>query len=153
MLSGSRLPHALRLTVFFLRLALGLHFAYLGFSALFPGAPAVPAGGKSLSALYTWLNVPPGTGSFPLFFQIAFLVIGICLLLGLFTRSVSFAAIALIGISYVPSLTFNSFADALQLLRDEVVFIICLLVLIVANAGTYLGVDNFIRFHFLSRRR
>jgi len=152
MTNGTKIPHALRLIIFFLRLTLGLHFAYLGFNIIFQMTPGTQLGGRSLSNLFTWLNVPASTGSFPLFFQWAFLAIGVCLILGFLTRTMSVAGIVLILVSYVPNITLATLNVA-QLLQDEALFVVCLLVIIFANAGTYLGVDNFIHIHLSSQHK
>lgn len=49
---GSKLPHHLRLVIFFLRVALGLDFFYLGWSALFNASLVPELKQQSLSQLY-----------------------------------------------------------------------------------------------------
>ena len=82
--------------------------------------------------------------------QWAFLIIGICLVLGLLTRLASIAGIVLALVSYLPTVSFAAFNVA-QFISDEVIVVICLLIIIFANAGAYSGCDNFI--HIPQRRR
>ena len=50
------------------------------------------------------------------------------------------------AVSYLPTVSFAAFNVA-QFINDEVVIVICLLILLFANAGNYLGLDTFIHFH------
>lgn len=152
MMNASRTSHSLRLVIFLLRLALGLNFFYLGFSTLFNPALGQQLRERSFSGLYYWLSAPTNVGSFRLFFPWAFLIIGICLLLGLITRSASVAGIALTLASYMPNFSYAAIS-ASQFINDEVLIVICLLILVFANAGTYLGVDKFIHIHFSSQHK
>ncbi len=142
-----KLPHSLRVIILFLRLALGLNFFYLGFSALFSPALGKTVRAHSFGDLYSWLATPASAGNWiqPVA-QWAFLIIGICLVLGLLTRLASIAGIILALLSYLPTVTFAAFNVA-QFISDEVIVVICLLIIIFSNAGAYLGLDNFIHFH------
>jgi len=64
----------------------------------------------------------------------------------------SVAGIALILVSFVPNVTLTTL-NISQLINDEVLVIVCLLVLVFANAGTNLGIDNFIHIHFSSQHK
>jgi len=152
MTNGTRIPHALRLVVFFLRLTLGANFFYLGFSTMFNTALGKQLGTRSLTSLYTWIGSPVNTPLFQLFSQWAFLTIGACLIIGFLTRTMSVAGIALILVSFVPNVTLTTL-NISQLINDEVLVIVCLLVLVFANAGTNLGIDNFIHIHFSSQHK
>jgi thiosulfate dehydrogenase [quinone] large subunit len=146
-----KLPHSLRVIILFLRLALGLNFFYLGFSALFSPTLAKTVRAHSFSDLYSWLAANPmatgGTADWlqPVA-QWAFLIIGVCLVLGLLTRIASILGIALTLLSYLPTVTFAAFNVA-QFISAEVIVVICLLIIIVSGAGKYIGLDNFIHFH------
>jgi uncharacterized membrane protein YphA (DoxX/SURF4 family) len=67
-------------------------------------------------------------------------------MLGLLTRLASIAGIILALLSYLPTVSFAAFNVA-QFINDEVIVVICLLILIFSNAGAYLGLDTFIHFH------
>jgi len=143
-----KLPHSLRAIILLLRVALGLDFFYLGFSVLFNPLLGTQIRAKSLGDLYSWLAanpVPAGDWVHP-FAQWAFLIIGICLMAGLLTRLASIAGIVLALLSYLPTVSYSAISVT-QFINDEVIVVICLLILIFANAGTYLGLDNFIHIH------
>ena len=146
-----KLPHSLRVIILLLRIALGLNFFYLGFSALFSPAIGKEVRAHSFGDLYSWLSAPmtAGAGNWTWIqpvAQWAFLIIGICLVLGLLTRLASIAGIVLALVSYLPTVSFAAFNVA-QFISDEVILVICLLIIIFANAGAYIGLDNFIHFH------
>lgn len=149
-MNGSKLPHTLRLTVLILRIALGVNFFYLGFSALFsPGLEKILSE-RSLTDFYAWLAIPANSGSLGTFFSWAFLFIGACLIVGLFTRFVSAGAFVLTLFTYIPGMMATPLTLS-QFVNDEVIVAACLLVLIFANAGSYLGIDTFIHIHLASR--
>jgi uncharacterized membrane protein YphA (DoxX/SURF4 family) len=139
------LPHPLRLSIFFLRIAIGLNFIYLGWTALFDRPLATNLSGHSLNSLYGWLSSPNSLSWLPTAAAWAFLVIGVCLVLGLFTRLASLLGIVLVLASYLPTISFSQFNTA-QLVNDELIIFFCLLILIFGRAGTYLGIDKFLRW-------
>jgi thiosulfate dehydrogenase [quinone] large subunit len=136
--------------IFLLRVALGLNFFFLGFSALFNPTLGKTVSARSFGNLYAWLAAPAAAagqnGWIQPVAQWAFLIIGICLMLGLLTRLASIAGIVLALSSYLPTLSFAAFNVA-QFINDEVIVVICLLIIIFSNAGAYLGLDTFIHFH------
>jgi len=142
MANGSKLPHSLRLVIFLLRIALGADFFYLGFTALFNPALGRELRAESLTSLYAWLASAATAGSLHLLFEWAFLIVGACLVIGLFTRLVSVAGIALVLASFLPGIL--SALTVYQFVSNEVIIVICLLVLIFSGAGNYIGLDRFI---------
>ncbi|MGB7957544.1 MAG: TQO small subunit DoxD [Minisyncoccia bacterium] len=145
----------LRIAIFLLRLTLGLNFLYLGFSTLFNRSLGRELGNRSLTSFYQWFSSTAAgttTGQLQTFFQWAFLIVGACLILGLMIRFVSIVAIALTLAGFLPTLNLASLA-ASQFINDEIIVIACLLVLIAANAGTYLGVDSFMHIHFTPKHK
>ena len=105
-MAETRIPHSLRFTIFLLRLALGLNFFYLGWTALFDRSLGAELGGRSLGDLYAWIGASFGIGA-PLrtLLAWAFLAIGACLIAGLATRLAAILGIALTLLSYAPSVT------------------------------------------------
>jgi thiosulfate dehydrogenase [quinone] large subunit len=142
-----KLPHSLRVIILLLRLALGLNFFYLGFSAIFNPLLGSQIRAQSFGNLYSWLAATPAPGDWvhPLA-QWAFLIIGICLMLGLLTRLASIAGIVLTLLSYLPTISYSALSVS-QFINDEVIVVICLLIIIFSNAGVYVGLDNFIHIH------
>lgn len=139
-----KIPHSLRIIIFLLRLALGLDLFSLGFSTLFNPKFGTAIRAQSFGNIYSWLAAPALQGGWiqPVA-QWAFLVIGICLFIGLLTRIASVAGIVLVLLSYLPTISFSAFT-ASQFINDEVIVVICLLIIVFANAGAYLGLDSFI---------
>ena len=75
--------------------------------------------------------------------QWAFFIIGAFLVLGLLTRIVSIIAIVLLALTFWPSLNFPN-VNVTHFVNNQVILMICLLVLIFSNAGKYIGLDAFI---------
>jgi uncharacterized membrane protein YphA (DoxX/SURF4 family) len=141
-----KLPHSVRLVVFFLRVALGLDFFYLGFTSLFNPQLGKTIGERSLGDLYAWLAAPGASlAQFQTAFAWAFLVIGACLVVGFLTRLVSILGLFIILASLFPGAHLSP-PGLISVVNDEVIVGICLLLLIAANAGKYLGLDAFFRF-------
>lgn len=131
------------MAVFLLRLALGLNFFYFGFAVLFDPALGKDFRTQSLNNLYSWLAAPAVTGWVHPFAQWAFLVIGACLIIGLATRIASIIGIGVTLLSFLPNVSYNALSIE-QFINDEVIVIICLLILLLSDAGAYIGIDNFI---------
>ena len=141
-----KLPHSLRVVILLLRVALGLNFFYLGFSILFNPSLGKEIRAHSFGDLYSWLAASNQTAWLQPVAQWAFLIIGACLVIGLLTRVASIAGIALVFLSYLPTISYSAI-NLSQFISDELLVIICLLILIVSGAGNYVGLDNFIHFH------
>ncbi len=151
-MNGSRLPHSVRLAVFLLRIAMGLNFFYLGWSALFNQPLWRELGSRSLGDLYAWVGAAFVGSPLHTAFGWAFLAIGACLLLGLATRLASVAGIAIALMSYAPSVTLSPLNFA-EFANDAVLVAAAFLVLLFADAGGYLGLDQFIHVHFAGRHK
>jgi uncharacterized membrane protein YphA (DoxX/SURF4 family) len=139
----TKLPHTLRLTIFFLRLALGLDFLYLGINTLFEPTMRNEFSSRSLADLYGWLAAVPATNPMQTVFAWAFLIVGIALILGLMTRLASVAGIALGVASLIPNLTLANLAPA-RFVGDNVIVILCFCIIFIARAGEYFGLDRLI---------
>jgi uncharacterized membrane protein YphA (DoxX/SURF4 family) len=145
--------HSLRLSILLLRLALGLSFFYLGWTVLFDRALAGSLGSRSLPGLSGWLAAAPSPiASIPSsVFAWVMLVVGVLIVVGFLTRIASFAAIAIVLASLLPSINFTAF-NPTQLVNDEVIVLFALLVLIFGKAGHYLGVDGGLQRRRAKRR-
>ncbi|MFH0890874.1 MAG: DoxX family protein [Candidatus Liptonbacteria bacterium] len=141
-LNGQRLPHSVRLVVFFLRLIVGLSLFYAGFSKIFGGS-VVRAPSRESS--YLWTSGLENIGSMEMFAQWGLLIIGICLAIGLLTRLSSIVGIFILGFMYVNSLSLP-IPKLQQLDNPQLIAILCLFLFIFSQAGNYLGVDKFIHF-------
>ena len=147
------MPHSLRLTIFFLRLTVGLSFFYLGWSALFNHALELALRERSIGGLYAWLSAPMPIASIPsAAFAWIFLVVGIFITIGLWTRIASIIAIVLVLASWLPTVSFASFSPA-QFINDEVVMLLALVILVFGKAGHYFGLDTFTRFSMRGKNK
>lgn len=151
-MNGSKIPHPLRLVIFFLRITLGLNFFYLGFASIFNAALEGQLRTRSLTDLYGWLKGFAVSNPSHIFFEWAFLIIGACLIAGLLTRFVSIAGIVLVILGFLSGLN-HSVLTTSQFVNDELIMVFCLLVFIFSDAGTYLGLDKFMHIHLSSRHK
>src|SRR5581483_5720186 len=118
----AKLPHHLRLILLLLRVALGLDFFYLGWSSLFNHSLLPELREQSLGQLYRWMassNGLAGAWFHPVMAWV-FIIIGICLILGLLTTLTSVIAIALIVFGYLPIVTYPNIALT-QFINDGVI--------------------------------
>jgi uncharacterized membrane protein YphA (DoxX/SURF4 family) len=129
-----------------MRLALGLSFFYLGWSAVFDHTLGITLRTNSLPSLYAWLSssAAPFAGVPATGFAWAFLVLGACITLGLFTRFASLLMVVLILAALLPAINFAHFSPG-QFVNDEVIALFALMVLIFSKAGTYFGADKLVR--------
>lgn len=142
----------MRLVIFFLRIAVGLNLFYLGFSTLFNPTLGKELGRKSLGDLYSWLSSPANIDWIHRAAPWAFIVIGICLAIGLATRLVSLLGILLVAMSLLPTLN-STRISALQIVNNEgVILILSLLVIFFGKAGLYFGLDRFFHFSLWSKK-
>jgi uncharacterized membrane protein YphA (DoxX/SURF4 family) len=150
-MNAPKLPHHLRIVIFFLRLALGLNFLYLGIAALFNAAVMQDLHGQSFTGLYAWLVGDMTVNPWHIFFAWALLVIGGCLILGLMTRLVAIIGIVLVVMSYLPS--FSTATAMYALASIDIITVLCLLIVLFSNAGAYLGLDVFIHVHLPGKHK
>lgn len=148
-----KIPHSLRLTITLLRLAIGIDFFYFGLSILFKPSLAVGFRNNSFSNLYAWLAAPgPGATWVHPFAQWAILIIGALLILGAATRLASLVGIGVILLNLLPGISYASLTVE-RFINDEVVIVLCLLILFIANAGRYLGIDGIVHISVKRRKK
>jgi uncharacterized membrane protein YphA (DoxX/SURF4 family) len=150
-MKSSKIPHSLRIIIFFLRLALGVNFLYIGIAALFDATVMKNLHGQSFTGLYAWLSSGTAANSAHVFFAWASLVIGGCLILGLATRLAATLGIVIVTLSYFPAV---SPAPTIYALANiDVIMLLCLLILLFSNAGAYLGLDAFIHVRLPEKQK
>lgn len=151
-MNGSKLPHTLRIIIFLLRVVLGLDFFYLGWGTLFNRSLGQALKAQSFGNLYAWVGASTQTTWLQTFSAWAFLAIGGCLVIGLLARPASAAAIVLILANYFPNMSLPALAPQ-TFINDDVILVICLLIIVFSNAGEYLGIDRFIHIHLGSKHK
>lgn len=147
---GVKLPHRLRVVLLLLRVALGLDLFYLGWTINTDPAAADRIAGRSLGSLYVWLTGNPWNGLGPVFVWIT-IIVGVCLMIGLFMRTAGTIAFALAMVAFLPNLRAGTLGIG-TLVGPDIVFMIGLLVLIFGNAGTYFGLDQFIHVRLFGKK-
>ncbi|HVM76750.1 MAG TPA: DoxX family membrane protein [Candidatus Paceibacterota bacterium] len=150
--SHTKLPHALRFTIFLLRIVIGLTFFYLGYASLWDLHLGLILQSRSVAGLYLWLAHLSSPAWLVQAAPWAFLVIGACLILGLFTRFAALVGAVLVLYGYLPGLTYT-FTNVVQFINDELIVAICLLVLVAAKAGNYLGLDAVLHIGFRKKEK
>jgi uncharacterized membrane protein YphA (DoxX/SURF4 family) len=148
---NGKIPHALRIVIFFLRLALGLNFLYLGISALFDATVAKNLHGQSFTGLYAWLSGQAAASPWHVYFAWAFLIVGGCLILGLATRFAAVLGVILVVMGYLP--VFSTATALYDLANVDVITMLCLLIILFSNAGAYIGFDMFIHVHLPNKQK
>ena len=142
----TRIPHSLRLAAFFLRVALGLDFFYLGWSSLFNHPLAVKLGVRSAGGMYLWLASPAPFAGVPTeVFAWIFLIVGVLLAIGLFTRLAAIVAGVLVVVSWLPGVSFAAW-NPVPFVNDDIVIFFSLIIIILTRAGTYIGIDKFVHW-------
>jgi uncharacterized membrane protein YphA (DoxX/SURF4 family) len=147
-----RLPHSLRIVIFLLRIVLGMDFLFLGVSVVFQPGPYQGTGASSFGDLHAWLAGVTNANSLQTVFAWAFMVIGACLIVGLIVRLASLAGVALAVTSMIPVIDYRHL-NILQFTGDGIIAIVCLLILFVTNAGTYIGLDQFFHVRLSSKNQ
>ena len=148
----SKPSHSLRLSLFILRIILGVNLFYVGWSTLFNLGLVPTLGKRSLGGLYAWLGAPTNIAWLHPVARWTFLIAGICLIIGFATRLASLAAAAFILASYLPNLSLANL-DISQLANNELIFGLCLILMIFSKAGSYLGLDKFFHFSLRSKNK
>lgn len=141
--NGTKIPHSLRIVIFFLRLALGLNFFYIGFNKVFGLALVPGANTGPIANLYSWF------GTYTMNHTVTswtFMAIGACLILGFLARLASLAGIVIIIGAYLPNIDFYKIFNLSQFINAELILFFCFLILLVSRTGEYLGFDSFIHF-------
>lgn len=142
--------HSLRFVAFLLRVALGVYVFFLGFNATGLLLDKLHQGALT-KALYAWLTAPSNMGWSTLVSQWAFFVIGVCLVVGFATRLMSLLGILLMGLIYTANIDLP-ITGVSPLINEQLIIVICFLILIVSKAGKYIGLDKFMHFSLRGKK-
>ena len=130
-----------------LRLSMGWLFFYAGFSKIIN--PEWTAAGYLQNAntfpeLFAAMAQPGIIEIVNILNEWGLLLVGVGLLLGLFTRIAAFGGVILMVLYYLPVLNFPHVAHG-YLVDDHIIYMAALFVLIAVNAGHYFGLDRYLK--------
>ena len=137
--------HWKNFSLFFLRFSLGWLLFYAGLSKLLDAswsAQGYLLSAQTFSGFYAWLASPQLIGGINLLNEWGLFLLGIALILGVFTRLSCILAILLMLLYYFPVLQFP-YAGAHYFLIDEhIIFIAGFLTIAVLKAGQVFGLEE-----------
>lgn len=133
------------IALFLLRLSLGWLFFYAGFSKIIK--PDWSAAGYLNNAttfpdFFAMLAQPGIIDIVNILNEWGLLLVGVGLILGLFTRLAAFGGVVLMVLYYLPVSNFPLVEHG-YLVDDHIVYITALFVIIATQAGKYFGLDKF----------
>lgn len=132
-------------SIFALRLAMGVMFAYAGISKIInPSWSALGylKGAKTLPELFNWFTSANNIGWVNFVNEWGLLLVGACLILGFAVRYASIAGIVLMILYYLPILNFPMAGDHSYIVDEHIIYILIFWVFIATNAGQYWGLDG-----------
>ncbi|MBI2448403.1 DoxX family protein [Candidatus Microgenomates bacterium] len=134
-----------KVSLILLRLSLGWMFFYSGITKMFNSdwsAAGYLKVAKTLPDFYQWLSSPDIINITNFLNEWGQLLIGVALLLGIFTRFASIMGVLLMALYYLPILDFP-YPNAHAFIVDEhVIYAFALLVLASFRAGRSFGLEN-----------
>ncbi len=142
--------HSLRFVAFLLRVALGVYIFFLGFNNSGLLLEELHQGPLT-KGLYLWLTSPHNTAASTLVAQWIFFVIGVCLVVGFATRIVSVVGVGLMALIYTAHIRLPV-TSVSPLVNDQLIIMLCFLILIVSKAGKYIGLDKFMHFSLRGKK-
>jgi thiosulfate dehydrogenase [quinone] large subunit len=159
-MSSTRLSVGQQLALVILRTLIGWHFLYEGYTKLLSpawgqnGAPLPPwssapylkAAAGPLAPLFHAIGNAPWIGSFDVFIAAALTVVGLSLMLGLFTQTGCGGAIALLAMFYlssIPTGTLEARAEGTYLIVNKNLIELCAVTVILTfRSGPMAGLDR-----------
>jgi thiosulfate dehydrogenase (quinone) large subunit len=142
-----------KLSTFFivlLRVSLGWYFLYWGIVAFttthWSIAPLIQ-NAHTFPDFYAAFSTPEMLGMLNTGFKVLLVVVGACLILGLFVRIVALIGAAIMIFLYFPMLNFPQVGTHQLIVNDYFIYAVALLYLYAARAGDYMSVRSLMRFH------
>ncbi len=138
-----------RVSLFLLRLALGVLFFYAGITKVLNpqwSAAGYLKASKTLPGLYAWLAAPQNIGWVNFLNEWGLTLLGLSLFFGILVRFSAPLAALMMALYFLPILNFPYVGEHYFLVDDHIVFILGLALLYFGRAGEYLGLDKFLRF-------
>src|SRR3989344_3989704 len=138
----------LKISVFLSRIALGVLFFYAGITKVMN--PSWSAAGylnnaKTFPGLYHWFASAGNIGWINFINEWGLTLIGVLLILGLWTKLASLGGMFLMGLYYLPILQFPYVGDHSYLVDEHIIYITVFLTLFASNAGIFWGLDSMLQ--------
>jgi thiosulfate dehydrogenase (quinone) large subunit len=134
-----------KISIFILRVLLGIFFAYAGISKIINpdwSASGFLNNAHTFGDLYAWFALPANITWVNLLNEWGLTLIGLALIFGVFTRIVSITGILIMILYYFPSLNFPYAGEHAYIVDDHILYIAVFLVLIKTRAGHFWGWDG-----------
>jgi thiosulfate dehydrogenase (quinone) large subunit len=131
-----------------LRVALGWLFFYAGITKVLNpdwSAAGYLSGAKTFTGLYEWLASPAILPVTNFLNQWGLTLIGLALILGLWTKASSYLGILLMALYYIPILDFPMAGSHSYLIDEHIIYILAFIVLIQFKAGNRCSLDSLFR--------
>jgi len=132
-------------SVLALRVALGWLFFYAGVTKIINpdwSAAGYLKSAKTLPDLFAWFALPSNIGWVNFLNEWGLTLVGIALILGIFTKWASLGGILLMVLYYLPILEFPIVGGHSFIIDEHIIYIIAFIIIIASNAGKYYGLDN-----------
>ena len=136
-----------KISLFLLRVALGLLFFYSGISKVLNpewSAYGFLVNASTFQGLYAWFAQPEILPVIDFVNQWALLLLGVSLVFGVFVRWSSFLGIFLMLLYYFPNMSFPFVGEHAFIVDEHIVYILVLVVFIAFKVGRIWGLDGFI---------
>ena len=138
----------MRYALLFLRLVAGWYFLYAGFTKVVNStwsAAGYIGNAKTFPAFFTWLATPQNIGWVNFLNEWGLVLVGVALILGIFTRYAALAGALMLFFYYLPILDFPYAGAHGYIIDDHIFAIAALFVLALSNSGRFWGVDSYLR--------
>lgn len=133
-----------KLSLFAVRLVLGLFYFYAGFSKLIDSewtSAGFLKNAKTFPGLFEWFASPELIGIVDFMNEWGLTLLGVSLVLGLFVRLSTSLGVLLMALYYLPGLEFP-YVEHGFIIDDHIIFITILIYLAVVRAGRIYGLDT-----------
>lgn len=140
-----------KVSLFAVRLVLGLFYFYAGFSKLIDSewtSAGFLQNAKTFPALYEWFASPGLIGVVDFMNEWGLTLLGVSLILGLFVRLSASLGVLLMALYYLPGLEFP-YVEHGFIIDNHIIFISVLIYLAIVRAGRVYGLDSKHKFKIL----
>lgn len=142
------MSNQLKIAVFLSRVGLGILFFYAGITKVLNpnwSAAGYLKGAKTFPELYQWFASAGNIGWVNFLNEWGLTLVGLALIFGLLVRWASLGGILIMALYYLVILQFPYVGEHSFLVDEHVIYITVFLVLITSNAGTFWGLDSWLK--------